>query len=107
MAEKLSAVKGMNDILPPDSARWEWLEGDTRLVTVTDLSAKLPPPDAPLAPPSPLTARLRDLSPEHLDVFQTVLVAKTFAATLDQSPLDDLRTGQILAELISKGYVAA
>ena len=30
MAEKLSAVKGMNDILPPDSARWEWLEDKVR-----------------------------------------------------------------------------
>lgn len=30
MAEKLAAVKGMNDILPPDSARWEWLEGKVR-----------------------------------------------------------------------------
>ncbi len=29
-AEKLVAVKGMNDILPPDSARWEWLEGQVR-----------------------------------------------------------------------------
>ncbi|MES2423836.1 MAG: histidine--tRNA ligase [Pseudomonadota bacterium] len=28
--EKLSAVKGMNDILPPDSARWEWLEERVR-----------------------------------------------------------------------------
>jgi len=28
--EKLNAVKGMNDILPPDSARWEWLEGKVR-----------------------------------------------------------------------------
>jgi histidyl-tRNA synthetase len=26
----LQAVKGMNDILPPDSARWEWLEGKLR-----------------------------------------------------------------------------
>jgi len=26
MAEALKAVKGMNDILPPDSARWEWVE---------------------------------------------------------------------------------
>lgn len=25
-SEKLLAVKGMNDILPPESARWEWLE---------------------------------------------------------------------------------
>ncbi|MBP7567739.1 MAG: histidine--tRNA ligase [Burkholderiaceae bacterium] len=30
MAEKITAVKGMNDILPPDSARWEWLEGKVR-----------------------------------------------------------------------------
>ena len=30
MVEKLSAVKGMNDILPPDSARWEWLEEKVR-----------------------------------------------------------------------------
>ncbi len=28
--EKLSAVKGMNDILPPESARWEWLEDKVR-----------------------------------------------------------------------------
>jgi histidyl-tRNA synthetase len=29
---KLLAVKGMNDILPPDSARWEWLEERVRLL---------------------------------------------------------------------------
>ena len=29
-AQKLVGVKGMNDILPPDSARWEWLEGQVR-----------------------------------------------------------------------------
>ncbi len=28
--QKLLAVKGMNDILPPESARWEWLEGKVR-----------------------------------------------------------------------------
>ena len=28
--EALQAVKGMNDILPSDSARWEWLEGVLR-----------------------------------------------------------------------------
>ena len=30
MAEKINAVKGMNDIMPPDSARWEWLEDKVR-----------------------------------------------------------------------------
>lgn len=28
--EKIAAVKGMNDIFPPDSARWEWLEQKVR-----------------------------------------------------------------------------
>ncbi len=30
MAEQLKAIKGMNDILPPESGRWEWLEGVVR-----------------------------------------------------------------------------
>lgn len=30
MAEKFAAVKGMNDVLPPDSERWEWLEDKVR-----------------------------------------------------------------------------
>jgi histidyl-tRNA synthetase len=30
MSEALRAVKGMNDILPPESARWEWFEGKVR-----------------------------------------------------------------------------
>jgi histidyl-tRNA synthetase len=36
-ATKLVGVKGMNDILPPDSARWEWLEEKVR--TLMGLSA--------------------------------------------------------------------
>ena len=30
MAEQLKAIKGMNDILPPESGRWEWLEDTVR-----------------------------------------------------------------------------
>jgi histidyl-tRNA synthetase len=30
MSEKLQAVKGMNDLLPPESARWEWFETTVR-----------------------------------------------------------------------------
>ncbi|MDO5623436.1 MAG: histidine--tRNA ligase [Pseudomonadota bacterium] len=29
---KITAIKGMNDILPPESARWEWLESIVRRV---------------------------------------------------------------------------
>lgn len=34
MAEKITAVKGMNDILPADSAGWEWLEEQLRQLMV-------------------------------------------------------------------------
>ncbi|TSE24937.1 histidine--tRNA ligase [Tepidimonas aquatica] len=30
MSERITAVKGMNDIAPPDSAHWEWLEARVR-----------------------------------------------------------------------------
>jgi histidyl-tRNA synthetase len=30
MAEPIQAVKGMNDILPPESGRWEWFEDKVR-----------------------------------------------------------------------------
>ena len=30
MAEKITAIKGMNDVLPPQSAHWEWLEQKVR-----------------------------------------------------------------------------
>jgi histidyl-tRNA synthetase len=30
MAESIQAVKGMNDILPPESGRWEWFEDKVR-----------------------------------------------------------------------------
>jgi histidyl-tRNA synthetase len=30
MSESLRAVKGMNDLLPPESARWEWFEDKVR-----------------------------------------------------------------------------
>lgn len=36
-SEKITAVKGMNDILPPESARWEWFEQHVREV-MTDFA---------------------------------------------------------------------
>ncbi len=30
MAERIAAVKGMNDMLPDEAARWEWVEGKAR-----------------------------------------------------------------------------
>lgn len=53
-AEKLTAVKGMNDILPPESARWEWLEAKVR-----DLMARYAYQNirTPIVEPTPLFVR--------------------------------------------------
>ena len=53
-AEKLAAVKGMNDILPPDSARWEWLESKVR-----DLMSRYAYQNirTPIVEPTPLFVR--------------------------------------------------
>jgi histidyl-tRNA synthetase len=52
--EKLTAVKGMNDILPPDSARWEWLEGKVRALMERYAYRNI---RTPIVEPTPLFVR--------------------------------------------------
>ena len=54
MTEKLSAIKGMNDILPPESARWEWLEGKVREVMARFSYRNM---RTPIVEPTPLFVR--------------------------------------------------
>ena len=54
MAEKLIAVKGMNDILPPDSARWEWLEEKVRTLMARYAYRNI---RTPIVEPTPLFVR--------------------------------------------------
>lgn len=53
-AEKLTAVKGMNDILPPDSARWEWLEEQVRTLMASYAYSNI---RTPIVEPTPLFIR--------------------------------------------------
>ena len=53
-AEKLVAVKGMNDILPPDSARWEWLEDIVRTLMARYAYRNI---RTPIVEPTPLFVR--------------------------------------------------
>ena len=109
--------RGIFELTPEDTRKFEpvldlnvqeiLMEGFRQKDELAQITPRLPAADADLAPPAPLTARLRELSPDHLDIFQTVLSAKSVRGTLDQSPLDDLKTAQLLVELIQKGYVAA
>lgn len=54
VAEKLVAVKGMNDILPPDSARWEWLEDKVRSLMARYAYRNI---RTPIVEPTPLFVR--------------------------------------------------
>ena len=54
MAEKLVAVKGMNDILPPESARWEWLEEKVRSLMARYAYRNI---RTPIVEPTPLFVR--------------------------------------------------
>ncbi len=54
MVEKLVAVKGMNDILPPDSARWEWLEDKVRAIMARYAYRNI---RTPIVEPTPLFVR--------------------------------------------------
>ncbi len=51
---KLTAVKGMNDILPPDSARWEWLEDRVRNLMARYAYRNI---RTPIVEPTPLFVR--------------------------------------------------
>ncbi len=52
--DKLVAVKGMNDILPPDSARWEWLEKKVRKLMAGYAYRNI---RTPIVEPTPLFVR--------------------------------------------------
>ena len=54
VTEKLAAVKGMNDILPPESARWEWLESKVRSLMARYAYLNI---RTPIVEPTPLFVR--------------------------------------------------
>ncbi|SDM44765.1 histidyl-tRNA synthetase [Oryzisolibacter propanilivorax] len=52
--QKLVAIKGMNDILPPESARWEWLEEKVRALMARHAYRNI---RTPIVEPTPLFVR--------------------------------------------------
>ena len=60
-----------------------------------------------LTVPRPMEPKLRDLTPEELDVFQAVLEVDTISALFDKSSLTDLALAEKLRALIDKGYVSS
>lgn len=67
--------------------------------------AGLPPATSPLAVPTPIAGKLRELSPEELDVFQLVLDHGQTQAVLDHYYGSDLDAATHLKSLIDREFV--
>ena len=65
----------------------------------------LPAPTAAIGIAMPLTARLRDLSPDEIDLIQLVHNYGVVQAVLDRAAGSDLEVAQKLAALLQRGYI--
>jgi pSer/pThr/pTyr-binding forkhead associated (FHA) protein len=66
---------------------------------------ELPPMGSRIALARPLTAKLRDLTPEQLDVLQVSLDQTQLEAIFNNCALDDIQIASSLARLIDQGYL--
>jgi pSer/pThr/pTyr-binding forkhead associated (FHA) protein len=117
MYRLLSWTHGFFELEPPDerdvleeledSTEGLLMEGMRQLDEYRLHIEKLPPPSAALAIPQPLEAKLRDLGPEELDVFQVALGTETVRALFDECSHTDLTIAEKLKVLLDKGYVVA
>ncbi len=117
MYRMLGWAQGFFDLEPPDdravleelqdSTEGLLMEGMRQLDEYNMHLQRLPSPSATLAVPRPLEAKLRDLGPEELDVFQVALGAETVRSLFDESSHTDLTIAEKLKVLLDKGYLVA
>jgi hypothetical protein len=113
----LTWKEGVFELEPPDdkqvldelsdSTEALLMECVRQIDEMAQLEQDLPPPEARLTVPQPLTAALRDLSPIELDAFQLALNYGTLQSVLDHSPADDLDAAQQIANLLKREYLIA
>jgi len=82
------------------------MEGLRQLDEMRHMEQKLPPMDAELVIVTPLMARLAELPPEALDVFQLVYNYGQVRDVLDRAPADYTEVAKIIAELIARNYIS-
>ncbi len=81
------------------------MEGVRQLDEFRNLQKKLPPLGSPLAVPTPLAGKLRDLTPSELDTFQLVLDHGQLQKVLDNFPGTDLDAAQNIISLMQREFV--
>ena len=81
------------------------MEGVRQLDEFRNLQKQLPPLGSPLAVPTPLAGKLRDLTPSELDTFQLVLDHGQLQKVLDNFPGTDLDAAQNVISLMKREFV--
>jgi len=81
------------------------MEGVRQLDEFRNIQKFLPPLGSPLAVPTPLAGKLRDLSPTELDTFQLVLDHGQLQKVLDHYPGSDLDAAQNVIQLMRREFV--
>jgi len=82
------------------------MEGLRQIDELNNLRHRLPDLDARVLLVHPLSAPLRALGPNELDVLQLALNFGHVATVLNKSPATDLDTAEILLKLIAQNYLA-
>ena len=88
-----------------DSTEGLLMEGVRQLDEFRNMAVNLPPLGSPLAVPTPLVGKLRDLSPTELDTFQLVLDHGLLQRVLDHYPGSDLEAAQNIIALMKRELV--
>ncbi len=88
-----------------ESAEALLMEGVRQLDEFQHLKKQLPPLGSPLAVPTPLAGKLRELTPSELDTFQLVLDHGQLQKVLDNFPGTDLDAAQNVISLMKREFV--
>ncbi len=90
-----------------DSTEGLLMEGMRQLDELQNIADKIPPMTARLSVPRPLEPKLRELTPEELDLFQMAFTVDNVQTLFDHSKLTDLEVAEKLKALTEKGYLIA
>jgi hypothetical protein len=117
MYRMLTWTQGQFELEPPDeravleeiqdSTEGLLMEGMRQLDEMHALAPKLPALTARISVPRSLTAKLRDLKPDELDLVQSAMAGVTVQGVLDAGRQTDLEAARALLSLVERGYLTA
>jgi len=81
------------------------MEGIRQLDEWREASARLPRLEAKVEVADPLPVKLRDLTPEELDVLQAAMKGGTIQSILDRAPEPDVDLAKAIGVLLERGYL--